>query len=91
MNPGLVIEIEEGKDPCAKPGFTEMSSICIPKPGLAPELATCPVSEADTWQFTPAATHIFRIPEIGFPKGEKLDLAFHNGASVLGLHVRQGQ
>ncbi len=73
LNPGLVIEIEEGKTPYGG-GFTEMSSICIPKPGF-----TCPVSEANTWAFTPAATHIFKIPEIGFPRGDTLDLAFHNG------------
>lgn len=73
LNPGLVIEIDEGTTPYGR-GFTEMSSICVPKPGF-----TCPASEDNTWQFTPAATHIFKIPEIGFPKGEKLDLAFHNG------------
>ena len=78
LNPGLVIEIVEGNAPYGG-GFTEMSSICIPKPGF-----TCPASPANTWSFTPAATHIFKIPEIGFPKGEKLDLAFHNGAPYQG-------
>jgi hypothetical protein len=73
LNPGLVIEIDEGVTPYGA-GFTEMSSICIPNPGLS-----CPVSDDDTWTFSPAATHIFKVPEIGFPKGEKLDLAFHNG------------
>ncbi len=78
LNPGLIIEIVEGNAPYGG-GFTEMSSICIPKPGF-----TCPASPANTWSFTPAATHIFKIPEIGFPKGEKLDLAFHNGAPYQG-------
>jgi hypothetical protein len=73
LNPGLVIEIDEGVAPYGG-GFTDMSSICIPDPGL-----TCPVSIANTWDFTTPATHIFKIPEVDFPKGEKLDTAYHNG------------
>jgi hypothetical protein len=76
INPGLAIEIDEST-PVYGEGFTAMSSICIPKPDLS-----CPlVSDAGAFPF-PAdklATLIFKVPEVDFPSGEKLDLAFHNG------------
>lgn len=76
LDKGLTVKIDEDVAVYG-PGFTAMSRICVPKPDVL-----CPASVGNTWQFTPTvATHIFKIPEIGFPKGEKLDLAYHNGGS----------
>ena len=92
LNPGLAIEIVEQAGETGG-GFTDTSTICIPNPDL-----DCPVAdeELDSFPF-PAdnpATFIFRIPEIGFPKGEKLDVAYHNGSEYTDFactFVREGK
>jgi hypothetical protein len=77
FNPGHTVKIDERDRTPSDPGLTQVSEICIPVPG-----DSCTNPAFVPFVFTPLAKFSWTIANSSLPKGEKIDLVFHNGVPV---------